>query len=760
MEFMESPGNLQRYAYGQKIAAIFTDRDFVFLDSVDRLKKVHQLAAEFIVVLGSEMETQLSNPNLPEPEDRCRCLEEHTHRQCMRERKHDGTKCKFTPKGSICMTTAKNLISTMTVGDIKRLSGLDDTKVLKGMENFISIRKYAKQYGGPDCERLLQQVDEVELFYKTDYIPHLKRTSDHQCNCLTCGFHDEGTSCSSRRRISYQPLHYSHHAILPCTDNPNDVVCPSKDSHKRCCVPCSKGFGVIVELILSAQEKLSSLQAQTRSTNEEQARPTNDNAPAGAAVSDIMTLPTGTGTGINPPPLDFESLAQAKDTSHWIKALDNGSMSIEEFAPLMQEFGAKLSTSSSQASKNRANKTKLRGWLLAPWQLRGVYFRGVKELREFASRNAIQFNATAKATKLRDTLAEHFTETEVQVDEEEPRPRADPNNPLTPPIPPPPNPDIIRKMQQIEEDIHELHVCRDNLVEYRSHLARHKSEDEFASQQYVNLQDDEAIITSDYKMKVLACFFRENQKKWFGKRGTSVLGFMIATNPVDQEDKEKGIKDLQFVMMITDDTLQDDWEVACAKHWVIKNCLSENIKKFHFIADGAGCFKSVLHRAIQPLWALWTGVEEKSFRITPAGDGKSPLDGMFGRLGCCLSSSADTGNSYYDADTTLDTLADSDGLASTLFMTFKPNRGNDFNVESASLKFGPILLTTLDSSSDEGPFTLHAYKHSGFGSGIELHPFKDFVFYKGAKANKIQVYRANVSSWAAATLWFDMLMPR
>jgi hypothetical protein len=107
------------------------------------------------------------------------------------------------------MTTAKNLISTMTVGDIKRLSGLDDTKVLKGMENFISIRQYAKQYGGLDCERILQQVDEVELFYKTDYIPHLNRTSDHQCNCLTCGFHDEGTSCSSCRRsiVLLSPCH-------------------------------------------------------------------------------------------------------------------------------------------------------------------------------------------------------------------------------------------------------------------------------------------------------------------------------------------------------------------------------------------------------------------------------------------------------------------------------------------------------------------------------------------------------------------------
>jgi hypothetical protein len=129
-------------------------------------------------------------------------------------------------------------------------------------------------------------------------------------------------------------------------------------------------------------------------------------------------------------------------------------------------------------------------------------------------------------------------------------------------------------------------------------------------------------------------------------------------------------------------------------------------------------------------------------------NGKSPLDGMFGWLGCCLSSLADTGNSSYDADSTLSTLGDSDGLVSTLFLTFKPNHSNDFDVKSASLQSGSILLTTLDSSSDEGPFTQHAYKHSGFGSRIELHPFNNFVSYKGTKANAntIQVYAAHVSS--------------
>jgi hypothetical protein len=53
------------------------------------------------------------------------------------------------------------------------------------------------------------------------------------------------------------------------------------------------------------------------------------------------------------------------------------------------------------------------------------------------------------------------------------------------------------------------------------------------------------------------------QKKWFGKRGTNLLGFMITTNALDEADKLQGVKDVEFVFMVTDDCLTDAWEVAC-----------------------------------------------------------------------------------------------------------------------------------------------------------------------------------------------------
>jgi hypothetical protein len=148
--------------------------------------------------------------------------------------------------------------------------------------------------------------------------------------------------------------------------------------------------------------------------------------------------------------------------------------------------------------------------------------------------------------------------------------------------------------------------------------------------------DDEAIITSDYKMKILACFFRENQKRWFGKRGTSMIGHMIVTNSSDLEARAKGVKDVKFVMLLSDDTLQDDDAVICAKHLILNECLPEGTIKYRCCSDGAGNYKSKLQGALQPLWKHWTGVDKVSLRLAPAGDGKSVLDGMFAKSNAAL----------------------------------------------------------------------------------------------------------------------------
>jgi hypothetical protein len=61
-------------------------------------------------------------------------------------------------------------------------------------------------------------------------------------------------------------------------------------------------------------------------------------------------------------------------------------------------------------------------------------------------------------------------------------------------------------LQSLEELIKEVSCRKDDLVEFRSHLARHKSEEEYATNELEDLLDDEAIVTADFQMKILSCF--------------------------------------------------------------------------------------------------------------------------------------------------------------------------------------------------------------------------------------------------------------
>ena len=125
----------------------------------------------------------------------------------------------------------------------------------------------------------------------------------------------------------------------------------------------------------------------------------------------------------------------------------------------------------------------------------------------------------------------------------------------------------VVELQLLSETEFDLLCSYADLREYRSHLARHKSEADFAAKELEDLRDDEAAVTSDYKMKILAAFFRMNQGKFFGLRGITGLGFMIATN--DPEDSLKKI--VKFLLMVTDDTLQDATQVIGAKQYVYEN---------------------------------------------------------------------------------------------------------------------------------------------------------------------------------------------
>ena len=96
-----------------------------------------------------------------------------------------------------------------------------------------------------------------------------------------------------------------------------------------------------------------------------------------------------------------------------------------------------------------------------------------------------------------------------------------------------------------------------------------------------------------------------------------------------------------------------------------------------------------------------TGITEKVLQILPAGDGKTELDGMFGRMSTVLDSSIVKNNSFYhDWTTLLDVLGNSNGLTATTFTGYKPDRSRQLSVELVDEKRGfssSILTTKLQS---------------------------------------------------------------
>jgi hypothetical protein len=98
------------------------------------------------------------------------------------------------------MTTAQKVVDTLSGGELKSLSGLDDIKVVQGRKNFIRIRSLIDKLAAPEeSTTMRKQVDDVELFYKTDFQNHLEWEGEHACCCLTCGFFDKSEFLVSYR---------------------------------------------------------------------------------------------------------------------------------------------------------------------------------------------------------------------------------------------------------------------------------------------------------------------------------------------------------------------------------------------------------------------------------------------------------------------------------------------------------------------------------------------------------------------------------
>ncbi len=117
----------------------------------------------------------------------------------------------------------------------------------------------------------------------------------------------------------------------------------------------------------------------------------------------------------------------------------------------------------------------------------------------------------------------------------------------------------------LRDDLDALRVdivnCLRNMLDYRAHIAQAEDEGAFDALYYIDLDEDVALCIIDYKMKILAAFFREKQSDWFSKRGFSLLGALIIIGSKKEDERNKVL----YHSFISDDTTQNAQSVNCAK---------------------------------------------------------------------------------------------------------------------------------------------------------------------------------------------------
>jgi hypothetical protein len=258
--------------------------------------------------------------------------------------------------------------------------------------------------------------------------------------------------------------------------------------------------------------------------------------------------------------------------------------------------------------------------------------------------------------------------------------------------------------------------CESQFKTYRAHLVAKKTEADADGAEVAALEDDQAIVVSDWKMKLLSAFHRENMKLFYGKRGTSVMGFMVITNSQDASDG----KDVCFFILLTDDSKQDETNVAAAKMALYKELLPKavpHVTQVLFRSDGAGCFRSSFLHAIMPMWKEWTGIDEVSYRVSAPGGGKSDLDGHFAHFGGLLARGVAAGGDHTDAVSAAALANDGAGLKATTVAVYTAVRpGTPPKVTNKGLDLYHHVRT-------EGSGTqraLRCFSHTGFGSGIRV----------------------------------------
>jgi len=136
-----------------------------------------------------------------------------------------------------------------------------------------------------------------------------------------------------------------------------------------------------------------------------------------------------------------------------------------------------------------------------------------------------------------------------------------------------------------------------------------------------------------------------------------------------------------------------------------------------FESDGDGAFNSNTAKACMPYWYEWSNgrVEKIEIRHCVNGDGKSKLDGSFGRLGCNFHEAVNNRlTDIINAETCLAAYEGSGGIRGAMAEILQPDRTNKLEIVQNTPRLLSSHCLVLDRSKRE----IRSYSNSGYGDGI------------------------------------------
>ncbi|PKB97337.1 hypothetical protein RhiirA5_431840 [Rhizophagus irregularis] len=232
--------------------------------------------------------------------------------------------------------------------------------------------------------------------------------------------------------------------------------------------------------------------------------------------------------------------------------------------------------------------------------------------------------------------------------------------------------EVFTTLSHILGDLHNtlLSEYQEKLTCYLAHQTRKRYLSAQFNAALDELDDHDAVIIVDYKMRILPATARETKSEFFGKRGWTLHTTLV----FQKKDNEK--MDVQAYDHWSCDTKQDAWFTASCFEAVF-NTINSRPHWIKIISDNGGHYHNSELMAIISHWYDWYGVEVRGWIFLESGEAKTTVDShhatiahaikRYVRIGCELTSGQDIERAIEE-------------LSGTSVAQIEPNRNKNNNM--------------------------------------------------------------------------------